>query len=63
MEKSTGISYLVGFYWYDVSSSVSGYIVEYEPTINPVPDPPTMLLLGAGLISVAGIVRKKFPNK
>lgn len=42
------------FNWY-----IWGYVVEYEPSTTPVPEPATMLLIGSGLIGLAGL-RKKF---
>lgn len=41
------------FNWY-----IYGYVVEYEPSTSPVSEPTTMLLLGLGLMGLAGARRK-----
>lgn len=38
-------------------------LFDYEIRVAPVPEPTTMLLLGAGMIGLAGLGRKKFFRK
>lgn len=47
-----------------ITYSVSGFSVAGSPPIlNPIPEPTTMLLVGSGLIGLAGYARKKFFKK
>ena len=43
--------------------SGSGSVDQSTPTPSPVPEPATILLLGSGLVGLAGVGRKKFFKK
>lgn len=44
----------------DLPNIADGVYIIYEGPLHPVPEPTTMILLGSGLIGLAGFSRKKF---
>lgn len=58
-EQFMGLNWNQG--WNDEGNlgNIAGYVIEYDPdTINDVPEPATILLLGFGLMGVANLRRK-----
>jgi hypothetical protein len=51
----------IGIFW--ATATCANDIIEGTAHVNPVPEPATMLLLGSGLIGLAGFGRKKFLKK
>lgn len=52
-------------HWDDMDNGryVGGFVIEYANAPNPVPEPGTLLLLGSGLIGLAGLRRRFSKSK
>lgn len=50
-------------WWNALILKKSIFTLDYEPASTPVPEPATMTLIGAGLLSLVGMGRKRYIKK